>query len=117
MIKASPDERVTLTMAMAIDYVTSMNSMRSLAEKYGVGKSTVHHWITVLLPTIDPQLYKIVDRKICFFKKQDYFGFRLTRGDRILLMTRKRIKYKRIISAYSKDFKDTRKNVPKTPIK
>ena len=106
MLHISKDERVTLTMAMAIDYVTSLNSIRTLAAKYGVSKSTVHKWITVYLPTIDKKLSDIVQRKIYCYKKQKWHDFKLTVKDNELLKVRKRYKYTRIVNAYSKDFQD-----------
>jgi hypothetical protein len=112
MIQASKDERVAFTMAMALDYVTSYHSMRTLAAKYGIGKTTVHQWLTTVLPTIDPQLSSIVERKISFFKKQDYYSFKLNSRERITLAAFKRTKYRVIIKTYSKDFKDPKKFPP-----
>lgn len=109
MLHISKDERITLTMAMSIDYVTSFHSIRTLSAKYGVPKSTIHGWITVYLPTIDEKLSEIVQRKIECFKKQKWFDFRLTAKDNEILKARKRSKYNRIVDAYSKDFKDPSK--------
>lgn len=106
MVHISKDERKTLTMAMAIDYVTSLNSIRTLAAKYGVPKTTVHIWITECLPAIDTKLSEIVQRKIYCFKKQKWYDFKLTAKDNEVLKARKRFKYSRIVDAYSKDFKD-----------
>ena len=109
MIHISKDERVTLTMTMAMDYVTSFHSIRTLAAKYGVPKSTVHKWMTVYLPSIDAKLSAILERKLYYYGKQRWYDFMLTSKDNEILKAAKRAKYNKIIALYSKNFRDPKK--------
>lgn len=88
----SAEERKTLTMKSAMLYATTGMSIRKVADKLGIGKSTIHTWLTTVLPVIDPRLSKIVNKKIELFKKQHYV-VKYNLADKMALNSSKRRKF------------------------
>lgn len=94
MVNLTKKERIDLIISVAMEYVLTPKSMRGVAKEFGMCKTTVHSWLSKQLPVIDPQLSKIVQRKIALYKKQKY-TFALTPTDIKTLKAKKRRQYVR----------------------
>jgi hypothetical protein len=92
MNKVSDEERRTTVMKLALAYVLTTDSMRGIAAKFGIPKSTVQKWLSCLLPEIDPVLSKIVVRKANLYAKQKYI-FVLNSNERRTVLSKSRAKY------------------------
>lgn len=92
MVYLTKKERNDMTMRAAMLYALTLKSMRGVARDLGIGKTTVHAWLTKILPDLDPQLSKIVQKKIALFKVQNY-NHSLTPQEIRILKAKKRASY------------------------
>lgn len=85
-------ERNDVIMRVAMEYACTLKSIRDVAKEFDICKTTVHLWLNDKVPLLDPQLSKIVRRKISLFKVQNY-NFNLTSQEIKILKAKKRSPY------------------------
>ena len=89
MVDLTKNEPSDSVMRVAMEYACTLKSIRGVAKDFGICKTTVHLWLTNVVPLLDPQLYKIIQRKISLFRVQNY-NFSLTAQEIRILKAKKR---------------------------